>query len=641
MAAIATDWGDCRRIYHLSRRCETLLTDLLSVLSQNQNTQTECRVVQEYQQRFECWAGYLGVFAPPQASLDSRLQYRFDAEDQVLKLLELVEKNVRYVFISYGRGPDPIAPIAIKLIERPSAALWNLGLIIESARTSDSDRGLSGTGKTKASRAQSDDSMRSRSGILPATQAALDGINGALDRLQRLGVVIKKASASDLFIRGQNFAEKHSDDYHLFERMSLIYTYVRNLYPDIEDSLVRQLSTSISSRRQRLLHLRKHQASVENTDIRFLFEPAGLGQTMSQRSERIDDVFSVIQSSGISFMSPELEDPFLTKGIPKKSLGNPYRDPPANPKPQKEQIQCKCNWCFRLLEDSHGAMECNNLWRSHLEEDFQPYVCISEECGEEPVCFASLHEWQRHMDGFHTEDWTQEIHKPTVWYCDLDNHEFIEFPTAEEFYIHLESHEAEVTITRLERMAKRNFLSASRGPNFCPFCTRDISTLDLELDEKATEILIREQDHHTPIRARSTPRPGRPFEGAGFQPPDGHTGSTKRGFLSTATSESRSSKRGSRSTNKLPEGLSAHAVLTTHIGSHLLSLAISSMQYLNDRFSVGSRSGSCSIEAQPETSSQGNSRRTDNSDVVVRSPLPFQDPFFGKMEKDNRRIMSV
>ncbi|EGX43775.1 hypothetical protein AOL_s00215g511 [Orbilia oligospora ATCC 24927] len=636
MAAIAAGWGDCRRIYHLSKTCETLLTDLLSVLSQNQNTQTEFRVVQEYLQQFECWAGYLGVFAPPQASLDSRLQYMFDAEDQVLRLLELVEKNARHAH----------APIAIKLTERPSAALWNLGLIIESARTNDSDRGLSGTGKTEAPRAQSDDSMRTRSSILLATQAALDGINGALGRLQRLGVVIKKASAPDLFIRGQNFAEKHSDDYHLFERMSLIYTYVRNLYPNIEDSLVRQLSTSISSRRQRLLHLRKHQASVENTDIRFLFEPAGLDQTMSQRLKRIGDVFSAAQSSdlGISFVGPGLAiaGSFLTKGIAKKSLGYPYRDPPANPTPQKEQTQCKCNWCFRLLEDSHGAMECNNLWRSHLEEDFQPYVCISEECGEEPVCFASLHEWQRHMDGFHTEDWTQEIHKPTVWYCDLDNHEFIEFPTAEEFYIHLESHEGEVTITRLERMAKRNFLSASRGPNFCPFCTRDISTLDPELDEKATEVLIREQDHHTPIRARST-RPGRPFEGAGFQRPEGHTGFTKRGFLSTAgaTSEGRSSKRGSRSTNRLPEGLSAHAALTKHIGLHLLSLAISSMQYLSDRFSVGSRSESCSTEAQLEISSQGNSRRTDNSDFVVRSPLPFQDPFFGKMEKDNRRVVSV
>ncbi|KAF3216178.1 hypothetical protein TWF679_003393 [Orbilia oligospora] len=233
MAAIAIDREASYRIYHLAGTCDSLLTDLLSVLSQNKGTQKEYRVVQEYQQRFESWAGYLGVFAATQASLDNRLKYRPDIEEQVIKLLGMVKRNAAY------------------------------GLKFESASagTSDSGQGLSRAEQNEIPQVEGDDCVGS--GILPATQAALDGIRGALDGLHRLGVAIRKTSTSSPFIRVKRFSEKHPDGHDFFERMNTLY--VKRLYPKIEDSLVRQLSISISVRRRRLLRRRQHQMELEDS----------------------------------------------------------------------------------------------------------------------------------------------------------------------------------------------------------------------------------------------------------------------------------------------------------------------------------------------------------------------------------------
>jgi hypothetical protein len=92
--AMATDEGTSQQIYDLAGNCEDLFGDLLSVLSRTSDR--HYRIVQEHQQRFERWTGYLGVFAAPQASLDSRLKSDPDIRDLVIQLLEILERNIQH-----------------------------------------------------------------------------------------------------------------------------------------------------------------------------------------------------------------------------------------------------------------------------------------------------------------------------------------------------------------------------------------------------------------------------------------------------------------------------------------------------------------------------------------------------------------
>jgi hypothetical protein len=91
---MATEEPIMRSIRDHAGKCEDLYENLLLVMSRTSDEHYQ--IVQEQQQRFERWAGYLGVFAVPQASLDSRLESDPDIRDLVAQLLEILEKNIQY-----------------------------------------------------------------------------------------------------------------------------------------------------------------------------------------------------------------------------------------------------------------------------------------------------------------------------------------------------------------------------------------------------------------------------------------------------------------------------------------------------------------------------------------------------------------
>jgi hypothetical protein len=91
---MATEEEASQKIYDLAGNCEDLFGGLLSVLSRTSDK--HFRIVQEHHQRFERWAGYLGVFAAPQASLDSRLRSDADIHDLVIQLLKILQRNIQH-----------------------------------------------------------------------------------------------------------------------------------------------------------------------------------------------------------------------------------------------------------------------------------------------------------------------------------------------------------------------------------------------------------------------------------------------------------------------------------------------------------------------------------------------------------------
>jgi hypothetical protein len=80
-------------IYLLATKCDHLFKQLLSTRSTGSDRQH--RTLLEYHQRFELWAGFLGVFAEPQAALDSRLKHNHELRSLILQLLAMLQTHLQ------------------------------------------------------------------------------------------------------------------------------------------------------------------------------------------------------------------------------------------------------------------------------------------------------------------------------------------------------------------------------------------------------------------------------------------------------------------------------------------------------------------------------------------------------------------
>ncbi|KAI0857486.1 hypothetical protein F4860DRAFT_357228 [Xylaria cubensis] len=80
-----------------ARRCEELFQKLQSTLVGHGGIGTHHRTLRDYSQRFELWAGFIGVFADGGASLDNRLRFYPEVRNLVLKMLRLLERNLSHV----------------------------------------------------------------------------------------------------------------------------------------------------------------------------------------------------------------------------------------------------------------------------------------------------------------------------------------------------------------------------------------------------------------------------------------------------------------------------------------------------------------------------------------------------------------
>lgn len=82
-------------IFELATECESLFSEHISRLK-NEFDLNGAKVVGEYQHRFSAWAAFLGVFAVPDMCLDRRLRNHTEVQDLVLRLLDIMKRNLVY-----------------------------------------------------------------------------------------------------------------------------------------------------------------------------------------------------------------------------------------------------------------------------------------------------------------------------------------------------------------------------------------------------------------------------------------------------------------------------------------------------------------------------------------------------------------
>ncbi|EWZ79105.1 hypothetical protein FOWG_16689 [Fusarium oxysporum f. sp. lycopersici MN25] len=140
---------------------------------------------------------------------------------------------------------------------------------------------------------------------------------------------------------------------------------------------------------------------------------------------------------------------------------------PLKPEKTNDYRYLSCTLCGNLLEESGLTRE---AWEAHVDQDLQPYVCISEECREPPAYFIRKEDWLNHMQTRHSLTWTEKIHTEQ-WYCDIDHPSHLVFDEKDLFVNHLKAdHGKQLTKSRLDGRARRNRRIVQREPFICPLC---------------------------------------------------------------------------------------------------------------------------------------------------------------------------
>jgi hypothetical protein len=84
-----------QRIYDAAQRCDHLFQQLQSTLASNGGFGERLYpIVRDHYRRFDLWAGFIGVFAEHEASLDTRLRFYPEVRDLVLQMLNLLASNL-------------------------------------------------------------------------------------------------------------------------------------------------------------------------------------------------------------------------------------------------------------------------------------------------------------------------------------------------------------------------------------------------------------------------------------------------------------------------------------------------------------------------------------------------------------------
>lgn len=77
-------------IFGLSSSCSQLFDKYL----QRPDTASKS-TVEDLQHRFDLWTAYVGAFASPGASLDDRLRFNDEIKAMVMKLLDMLQRNLQ------------------------------------------------------------------------------------------------------------------------------------------------------------------------------------------------------------------------------------------------------------------------------------------------------------------------------------------------------------------------------------------------------------------------------------------------------------------------------------------------------------------------------------------------------------------
>ncbi|KAK4443845.1 hypothetical protein QBC34DRAFT_198771 [Podospora aff. communis PSN243] len=400
---------------HFERQLETI-----------DSTGDDYIAIEELWGRFNQWAAYIGAFAVPRASLDARLVRHSEIRDMVLELLFTIQENLLWV-----NAHD------------------------NTEEASESSPGL------------------------PA-------VGAAVDRLLLLSVNIRRSARQAHRLRHGSRRNPHDE--------SLCSRLAQARFPNARKSLCSQLGASIHGRGISLQYMKEHNEKLayrrsdevdkrdgetkEETPKEQETAPVLLFKKDTSPRPQIargpETLPSLVSPSAIARIDRTRRNPSSTV----VSSGSAVRDDqpdqddyPAQPKRKDGQRYQPCVICAMPLQTLNLT---KRAWNAHVDQDIEPYVCISEDCIEPPQYFASSKDWMDHMQTRHSMRWTEQIHTER-WHCDVNHNdpsrELPEFDEKAEFLEHLHTcHGEKLTQSQILGRIRRNRRIATRDPFVCPLC---------------------------------------------------------------------------------------------------------------------------------------------------------------------------
>ncbi|PON20791.1 hypothetical protein TGAM01_v210299 [Trichoderma gamsii] len=403
--------------------------------------------------RFNQWAAYIGAFAVPRASLDARLTPHIEIKDMVLELLDMMQDN--FVWVNSVDNAEEISESSV----------------------------------------------------------GLPAIKAAIDRLLILSANIRRSARHSDRLKQNSRSDQHE---------SLYLLLVQKRFPGARESLCSQLGSSIHTRGISLQYMQEHNKKLayhrKDTD--------DLEVTGGEHEERItapavshlkkdmvpkrherkvargpETLHSAVSPSAVERIKQTTRYPsstIISRGSTIQDAQLNEYDNPPKPKQRDRNRSQPCAICAEPL-NPHSLTTL--AWSTHVDQDIEPYICISEDCIEPPQYFISVQSWMDHMQVRHSKNWSKKIHTER-WYCDVNHSEpgkdQPEFDTKSKFLNHLiTDHGDKLTNSQIMGRIRRNRRVATRDDPFaCPLCNSVPSDVEKRRTEEPYELLWKHIARH-------------------------------------------------------------------------------------------------------------------------------------------------
>ncbi|PVH85641.1 hypothetical protein DL98DRAFT_408531, partial [Cadophora sp. DSE1049] len=426
--------------------------------------------------RFSLWANSIGVFAPGRASMDHRLREAPEIIEIVTGLLDSLNDSIKNCTPHQKEPSDRDEPTSTPSVDRSRQAIAN-----------------------------------------------------EISLLYRLTNTIRRASKESQNQKAAKFFQIKDDEGNDAEGcLRMIFTnYVLGRFPDIEDTILQRLATTMVLRRKRILYRRSRYGANPIKPKRSALHPTVTLPTIEQPGNAPDVPLAVhdhvrtsksgestVESKAIS-ATTLAADAFHKASAPSVisvtktvALGNHEElvFPPAPTgrlkqkyKPLKRQRLENHRTYLQSLESSAQHVRVNTQWveQMNLEKDWI-YCCqlIGEiTC---PFCFYALpsldvaddNKWRAHvkndLDAYiclfeqcghpddlynHSEGWLQHMREHALrWRCTSKSHGVLIFDIKAEYMDHMRNNHGSYTEAQLRVLADRK--AQIVGPLFdsCPLC---------------------------------------------------------------------------------------------------------------------------------------------------------------------------
>lgn len=252
-----------------------------------------------------------------------------------------------------------------------------------------------------------------------------------------------------------------------------------------------------------------------------------------------------------------------------------------------------------------------DVFRGHVEEDLQPYVCISEQCGNLPPAFSTREDWRNHMRDEHRPDWARRIHRPSRWLCPLPHGETYSCDTEKLLLGHLTVEHPDIPDVQKTLIASRSKVLIPLESYTCPFCGDAVTLVSGAKAAEGSQTASKS----TATREDLESRTGDPesLGGKGLASPTADKGPSPPSTVSHDTTSSLAGQK---------EGALAIR-MWKHIADHLESLAFWSLRWWDDDSGASAETGK-----DGQLTSQGPEHAMSDRPQVIDEPTDLEEAVF-------------